>query len=154
MMRLASCLVFLVLAACNAGHAREPLPATALVAYAGGTVIPAPEAAPISDGVVLADSPRIVAVGSHASVAIPPRARVVDCRGATVLAAFWNAHVHFTERTWADAEHAPAARLEEGLRAMLTRFGFAHVFDTGSDIGTPALCAGASRAASSPGRRS
>jgi cytosine/adenosine deaminase-related metal-dependent hydrolase len=103
-------------------------------AYVGGTVIAAPDAAPIADGAVLIDGERIVAVGPRASVAVPPGAHVVDCHGTTVVAAFWNTHVHFTEPRWADAAHAPAASLEESLRAMLGRWGFAHVFDTGSNI--------------------
>jgi len=134
--------LFTALAALLTGCATSPAPAPTpspsaareIVAYEGGTVVTSPDTAPIPEGVVLTDGARIVAVGSRSAVAIPPGARVVDCRGTTVLAAFWNAHVHFTERTWADAAQAPAPRLEEGLRAMLTRWGFAHAFDTGSNI--------------------
>jgi imidazolonepropionase-like amidohydrolase len=114
--------------------ASSPAPRAAVRAYVGGTVVAAPEAAPIADGVVIVAGTRIVAVGPRDRVAVPPAARVVDCRGATVLAAFWNAHVHFNGPPWTGAAHVEAASLEGALRAMLGRWGFAHVFDTGSRL--------------------
>jgi imidazolonepropionase-like amidohydrolase len=50
-----------------------------------------------------------------------------------VTAGFQNSHVHFTEDVWTNAAKAPAERLAAGLEAMLTRYGFTTVFDTGSD---------------------
>jgi hypothetical protein len=48
------------------------------------------------------------------------------------MAGFWNSHVHFTERKWANAATIPAPELSAQLEAMLTRYGFTSVFDTGS----------------------
>src|SRR5262249_14892144 len=45
---------------------------------------------------------------------------------------FWNSHVHFIQRKWADASRIPAAELAGQLQDMLTRYGFTSVFDTGS----------------------
>ena len=104
-------------------------PVTALV---GGRVQPAPDAAVIEDGVVLIDGVTISAVGTRRDVRIPVGATVIDCAGATVLAGFWNSHVHFTQTVWADAATAPAERLDAALRAMLTSYGVVHALDTGS----------------------
>lgn len=41
---------------------------------------------------------------------------------------------HFTDPAFADAANRPGADLEKPLAAMLTRFGFTTVVDTGSDI--------------------
>src|SRR3546814_16232814 len=58
---------------------------------------------------------------------------VVDSDGGTVLAGFWNSHVHFTEAKWAGAADLPAPRLQSQLQEMLVRYGFTSVVDTGSD---------------------
>jgi hypothetical protein len=50
-----------------------------------------------------------------------------------VVAGFQNSHVHFTERKFENAAHAPAEQLERDLRAMTSRYGFTSVFDTASD---------------------
>jgi imidazolonepropionase-like amidohydrolase len=104
-------------------------PVTALV---GGRVQPAPDAAVIEDGVVLIDGVLIGAVGSRKDVPIPAGATVIDCAGATVLAGFWNSHVHFTQPVWSEPATAPAQRLADALRTMLTSYGVVRVLDTGS----------------------
>jgi imidazolonepropionase-like amidohydrolase len=58
---------------------------------------------------------------------------VIDCTGKTIVAGFWNSHVHFTEAAWKNAASAPAASLEDHMREMLTRWGFTTVWDLGSD---------------------
>jgi imidazolonepropionase-like amidohydrolase len=136
--RNAPLLALLALAGCRAqgsvGSPSAPPPSSRARAYVGGAVIASPGEAPIADGVVVVEDGRILAVGARSDVAVPAGARVVDCRGATVTAAFWNAHVHFTQPVWSGAAKAPARDLEDALRAMLGRWGFAHVFDTGSNI--------------------
>ena len=63
----------------------------------------------------------------------PQNARVIDCAGKTVVAGFWNSHVHFTQAVWRNAASAPAAPLEEHMQEMLTKWGFTTVWDLGSD---------------------
>jgi imidazolonepropionase-like amidohydrolase len=58
---------------------------------------------------------------------------VIDCAGKTIVAGFWNTHVHFTESTWKNAATAPAAQLTAHMQEMLTRWGFTTVWDLGSD---------------------
>jgi imidazolonepropionase-like amidohydrolase len=101
-----------------------------VLALTGGIIYPDPAAAPIVDGVVLLRGDRVEAVGSR--VEIPPGADRLDCAGLAVCAGFWNCHVHFFERKWANAAALPAGELAAQLAQMLTRYGFTTVFDTGS----------------------
>jgi imidazolonepropionase-like amidohydrolase len=100
---------------------------------AGGNVYPSPDAAPLADAVVLTSNGVITAIGSRSEVQIPKDARVIDCAGKTVVAGFWNSHVHFTQAAWRNAASAPVASLEEHMREMLTKWGFTTVWDLGSD---------------------
>ena len=99
----------------------------------GGSIYASPEAAPLSDAVVVISGGVISAVGPSREVRIPQDARVVDCAGKTIVAGFWNSHVHFTQAVWKNAASAPAAPLEDRMQEMLTRWGFTTVWDLGSD---------------------
>src|SRR5882724_7937354 len=99
----------------------------------GGKVYPSPDAAPLGDAVVVTSGGVITAIGSRNGVQIPGDARVIDCSGKTIVAGFWNSHVHFTQSAWSNAARAPVAALEEPMREMLTRWGFTTVWDLGSD---------------------
>jgi imidazolonepropionase-like amidohydrolase len=106
----------------------------AVLAVVGGTVFQSPGAAPIEDGAVLVVDGEIAAVGPRSEVEIPADAKVVDAMGGSVLAGFWNLHVHFTEPVFAGADTLPAEVLAEALREMLLQHGFVHVLDTGSSL--------------------
>ncbi|WFU19812.1 amidohydrolase family protein [Bradyrhizobium sp. CB3481] len=99
----------------------------------GGSVYASPEAAPISNAVIVTSAGVITAVGRAGEIQVPPDARVIDCTGKTVVAGFWNSHVHFTEAVWRNASSAPAAPLTAHMQAMLTRWGFTTVWDIGSN---------------------
>ena len=99
----------------------------------GGSVYASPDAAPLPDAVVVISSGVITAIGSRKDFPVPQEARVIDCTGKTVVAGFWNSHVHFTQAEWKNAGSAPAAPLEEHMQEMLTRWGFTTVWDLGSD---------------------
>ena len=133
-MKLALAIVALLFAAsCATTPVATPSgDAARVTALVGGRVQSAPDAAVIDDGVVLVRDRVITAVGTRAQVTVPPGATIVDCAGATVLAGFWNSHVHFTQPVWNDAASAPAERLESAMRAMLTSWGVVRVLDTGS----------------------
>jgi imidazolonepropionase-like amidohydrolase len=102
------------------------------LALVRGTIYVSPAEAPIRDGVVLIRAGKIVAVGSSSVVQIPQAAQLIDCSGLTIMAGFWNSHVHFTERKWANAAEIPAPELSRQLQDMLTRYGFTSVFDLSS----------------------
>ena len=103
------------------------------LALVGGSVYASPDAAPLPDAVVVTSGGTITAIGSRGTVQIPPDARIIDCTGKTVVAGFWNSHVHFTQPAWRNAASAPAASLEEHMREMLTKWGFTTVWDLGSE---------------------
>ena len=99
----------------------------------GGTVYPSPDAAPLPDAVIVTSAGVITAIGRRSEVQIPKDARVIDCTGKTVVAGFWNSHVHFTQAAWRNAAGASAASLEQHMQEMLTRWGFTTVWDLGSE---------------------
>ncbi|MGA8538401.1 MAG: amidohydrolase family protein [Terriglobales bacterium] len=103
------------------------------LAFVGATVYSSPDAGPMSNAVVLTSGGVITAVGKRADVKIPKDARVIDCAGKTIVAGFWNSHVHLIEAAWNNAISAPAATLEKHMQEMLTRWGFTTVWDLGSD---------------------
>jgi len=128
LVRLAFCFSVLI----GAASASAPANAQAL-ALVGGKVYASPDAAPLADAVVIASDGVIIAIGSRSDVQIPADARVIDCTGKTVVAGFWNSHVHFTEAVWRDAGGAPAAPLTAHMQEMLTRWGFTTVWSLGSN---------------------
>ncbi len=103
------------------------------VVLRGGSVYTSPDAAPLPDAAIVMTDGVISAVGISGEIAVPADARVIDCSGKTVVAGFWNSHVHFTERAWWNAAAAPAASLTQHMQEMLTRWGFTTVWDLGSD---------------------
>jgi imidazolonepropionase-like amidohydrolase len=102
------------------------------LALVGGTIYPSPTDEPIRGGVVLVQDGKVAAVGTNASVRLPRNIQTIDCSGLTLTAGFWNSHVHFFERKWANVEAIAASELERQLQDMLTRYGFTSVFDIGS----------------------
>jgi imidazolonepropionase-like amidohydrolase len=103
------------------------------LALVGATVYSSPTASPVRDAVVLTADGTITAVGQRGEVKIPKDARVIDCTGKTIVAGFWNSHVHFTDPAWNNAASAAAAALEKHMQEMLTRWGFTTVWDLGSE---------------------
>jgi imidazolonepropionase-like amidohydrolase len=103
------------------------------LAFVGGKVYASPDAASLDDAVIVTANGVITAIGSRSDVQIPSEARIIDCTGKTVVAGFWNSHVHFTEAVWRNADSAPAAPLTAHMQEMLTRWGFTTVWSLGSD---------------------
>jgi imidazolonepropionase-like amidohydrolase len=103
------------------------------LALVEGRVYASPDAAALPDAVVVATGGVITAIGGRGDVSVPPDAQVIDCTGKTIVAGFWNSHVHFTQDVWRTARSGPAAPLTEHMQAMLTRWGFTTVWDIGSD---------------------
>ena len=98
----------------------------------GGTLVGSPDAAPLADAVVVTTDGVIRAAGRASEVQIPDGAHVLDCTGKTIVAGFWNSHVHFTGAEFRAADTASSESLAAALRAMLTSYGVVHVVDTGS----------------------
>jgi len=124
-------IVILALGAfCTSASAASPPPPVLIRA---DKIYTAPDAQPLLHGTVLLSGGQISAVADqHSRLRVPPGTRSSDCQGV-VVAGFQNSHVHFTERKFENAAHAPAEQLERDLRAMTSRYGFTSVFDTASD---------------------
>jgi imidazolonepropionase-like amidohydrolase len=120
------------LLSCLVGPSGAAVQAQTLV-LRGGSVYASPEASPIADAVIVTTAGVITAIGRAGEIQIPADARVIDCAGKTIVAGFWNSHVHFTEPPWRNAAGVPAAQLTAHMQAMLTRWGFTTVWDIGSD---------------------
>jgi imidazolonepropionase-like amidohydrolase len=103
------------------------------LALKGGTLVSSPDAAPLADAVIVVTDGVIQAVGRASEIQIPEGAHVIDCAGETVVAGFWNSHVHFTQAIWRGAAHAAAAPLAQHMQEMLTQWGFTTVWDLGSN---------------------
>ena len=106
--------------------------AQTFTALIGGTIYANPRDEPIRNGVVLIEDGRIAAVGGKSVLRGRRKVQSIDCAGLTVTAGFWNSHVHFFERKWANATAIPAPELGRQLQEMVTRYGFTSVFDLGS----------------------
>jgi len=102
------------------------------LALKGGTIYAGPAESPITNGVVFIREGKIAAVGGRGSVKVPKDVPALNCSGLTIVAGFWNSHIHLFERKWADAANIPAPELAGQLQTMLTRYGFTSAFDTGS----------------------
>jgi imidazolonepropionase-like amidohydrolase len=109
------------------------------LALVGGTVYSSPTTAPLHDAVVLTSNGKITLVGKRSEVKIPKDVHVIDCSGKTIVAGFWNSHVHFIEDVWQPGYAAKVGNacsvclMAAHMREMLTRWGFTTVWDLGSD---------------------
>jgi imidazolonepropionase-like amidohydrolase len=123
---------------CILGLALGPTPARAErdLALVGATIYPAPGAPVISNGIVIVRDGVIAAVGSRADGPVSEKADVLDCSGFSLTSAFWNSHVHFMPWRLFVAGWLPSFVSAGEIQAMLTRYGFVHVLDTGSLLGS------------------
>ena len=97
----------------------------------GAVVRPGPGEPPVQDATVVLAGGRIEAVGP--GVIAPHGVPVIDARGRTLVAGFWNGHVHLTEPCWAGASRRSAAQLDALLADMFMSHGFTTVADLASD---------------------
>lgn len=102
------------------------------LAVVGARVYPAPDAAPIEDATVWIRNGRIAAVGPRGSVTPSPGTRVIDGRGTSVTAGFWNSHVHLIKPPFHVPNEQTAETLADALRERFTRWGFTTLFDIAS----------------------
>ena len=102
------------------------------LALTGAKVYPSPTDSPIDNGSILIHDGHIVSVGSSSTIKIPPGTTVIDCRGLTVTAGFWNNHVHIIPPALLHARDSGAKELDQQLDTMFNRWGFTTVFDLAS----------------------
>jgi imidazolonepropionase-like amidohydrolase len=124
-----ACLSLLLAQALEPAVAAPPAPQ----ALRGTIVYTAPDAAPISNGTVLLRQGKIVSVGPTGKADDTTPSLAPQCDGGVIVAGFQNSHVHLIGSAFANARTRPAAELEQGLDALLTRWGFTTAFDIASD---------------------
>ncbi len=99
----------------------------------GGSVYASPDATPLTGAVIVATGGVITAISRTGEVQIPAEARVIDCTGKTIVAGFWNSHVHFTEPVWRTSATGPAAPLTAHMQEMLTKWGVTTAWSLGTN---------------------
>ena len=104
------------------------------LAIVGASVYASPDAARLADAAIVVRDGRIERVGPVRDVPIPDGTPMIDGRGTTVVAGFWNSHIHLIRPDVLDAASQPAATLEAALQRMLTRWGFTAAFEV---VGIP-----------------
>jgi imidazolonepropionase-like amidohydrolase len=115
--------------ATDASRFRRAAGGALLISHA--KVYPSPEDPPIEDASVVVRDGQIVEVG--AQVSAPPGTPVLSGENGSVMAGYWNTHVHFTEPKWRSRSHQSVAVAERQLADMFTSRGFTTVVDAGSD---------------------
>ncbi len=114
------------------GLAHGAVAQVAQLVISGARLYPSPTAPPVDQATIVIRDGKIAEIRADPSAAPVPAERVIAAEGAVVTAGFWNCHVHFTQPIWNDASALSEAELNTHLRAMLTRYGFTAVVDTGS----------------------
>jgi len=102
------------------------------IALTGATVYRSPEAPAIADAALVIQDRQIAGIGPRASVTIPKGTRVLNCSGESIVAGFWNSHVHILTPGLLHVSGTSAVELNGQLDQMLDRWGFTTVFDIAS----------------------
>ncbi|WP_202842923.1 amidohydrolase family protein [Luteimonas saliphila] len=105
------------------------------LAVVNARIVSAPDASPIARGTVLVRDGRIAAIGDAAEVDVPGDAEIVDAQGGTVVAGFWNSHVHLMAPPLDRASAHAGDVLSQTLTSAYLRWGFTTIFDIASAPG-------------------
>lgn len=109
------------------------------LAVAGARLYTAPGAAPIDEATILIGDGRILAAGRGPEFTAPSSARVIDARDCTVVAGFWNCHVHLISHELLHPDQIGDAELSAQMEQLFTRWGFTSVFDIASALASANL---------------
>jgi len=112
----------------------QDAPSPTHLAFVGARIIDGTGAAPIADGVMVVLDGKITAVGSAASVKVPPGATRVSVSGKTIMPGMINAHGHVgnVRGLKASAEFYTPEHLKHQL-GVYARYGITTVFSLGGD---------------------
>jgi imidazolonepropionase-like amidohydrolase len=99
----------------------------------GTMILASPDGKPIANGTVLVREGKIASVLAAGEAADSVPSLAAACNNGVILAGFQNSHVHLLGSAFTNARIRPAAELEQGLTALLTRWGFTTAFDIASD---------------------
>ena len=105
------------------------------VAVVNARIVAGPEAAPIPRGTLIVRDGKIAAFGDAGSVPVPEGMTVLDAGGGTLVAGFWNSHVHLIAPPLDHAAGHADDVLSDALTGAYLRWGFTTVFDIASAPG-------------------
>ena len=121
----------------SGGPTANPPAVEADVVITDVKVYPSPMATPLPSATVWIKDGVIVGVSTD----VEPPSKTAESKaellirgdGRSLVAGFWNNHVHFTPPSWPDPREMTDRDVSELLKSMLLRYGFTSVVDTGSD---------------------
>jgi imidazolonepropionase-like amidohydrolase len=124
-------LLLLVIAAMAMAAPQQP-PGLSYIALMHVTVIDGTGAPPQSDVTVVIAGYRIAQIGKTATVSMPSKARIVDCRGKFLIPGLWDMHAHPDDpELW---PVNPPAKEKESLLTLLIANGVTGIRDMGGDL--------------------
>ena len=126
--------LLILLATQVASIAAQDAPAATSLAFVGARIIDGTGAPPIADAVMVVQDGKIAAIGTAASVTIPPAATRVDVAGRTIMPGMINAHGHVNDVRGLKA--SPEFYTPEHIKhqlAVYARYGVTTVFSLGGD---------------------
>jgi imidazolonepropionase-like amidohydrolase len=117
---------------CTVANGQETKQNKSTLAFINATIYVSPTDPAILEGTVLTKDDKIIAIGKKNEVKLPENAKLIDCKGLTITAGFWNSHVHFTDPKIANAQNLSNSELSTYLEQFLIKYGFTYAFDIGS----------------------
>jgi len=106
--------------------------ATSIIAIMGATLIDGRGGPAISDSVVLVRGERIEAVGTRASVKLPPEAELIDAKGLTLLPGLIDSHFHID-----GDDPLPALYLSHGITSLRDPGQWIEAYDAARKAAAP-----------------
>jgi imidazolonepropionase-like amidohydrolase len=103
-----------------------------ITAFTGARIYTSPLDPVMNNAVLIIKNEKIIAVGKTGVIKIPKNSIIINCKGLTITAGFWNSHVHFMDPKITTAANLDDDQLTGYLQNFLTRYGVTHVFDIGS----------------------
>jgi len=117
---------------CTVVNGQENKQTKNALTFMNATIYVSPTDPAILEGIVVIENDKIIAVGKKNEVKPPENTKLIDCKGFTITAGFWNSHVHFTDPKIANAPSLSNSELSNYLEQFLIKFGFTYAFDIGS----------------------
>ena len=127
-MRILTLLPFILLFCCNGG---EKIP-SGVTAFTGAAIVDGSGAATISDGVLLVQDGKVLAVGTKDHVDIPKNATLMDLSGKTIIPGIINGHGHVGNTKGIEGGHYSRENVIDNL-SIYARYGITTVVSLGDD---------------------
>ena len=111
---------------------QEQTTESAYTAFVGATIIDGSGDRPITDGVLLIQNHKVVAVGTREEVTIPAQTVEVEVTGKTIIPGLINGHGHVGGTKGIEGGHYSAENVKDNL-GIYARYGITTVISLGDD---------------------